>query len=384
MLRSIIAATRHGSPPGAESRCARAARLTALLTCCIAGLLATGCASPGGPIFEPLERPVVWPAPPDPPRIHYVGSLASDRDLKPGRSVGQAIGDALFGRQAIREMVSPFAITTDGQRIMVCDNSIALVHVFDLETRRYEQWHPAAGAGHDPFVQPVGIAFDPAPAQPRILVADSAVGGLYAFDLRGRGLGWLGREHLNRPTGIAVDTDRNRILVADAGLHHVAVLSLAGNLLGHIGSRGTGPGEFNFPTNIAIDADGRIYVSDSLNFRVQIFDPDLQFAGQFGERGNRPGHFSQPKGVTVSRHGHIYVVDAHFESVQIFDQQGRLLLSFGQEGRGPGEFWVPAGVFAAADDRIWVADTHNRRIQVFEYREPAQEALDFHTSEVTP
>jgi DNA-binding beta-propeller fold protein YncE len=331
----------------------------------IAALLAGGCGGPAGPIFEPLAQPLVWPAPPDPPRIQYLGQIETEEDLRAGRSLGQAVGDVIFGRRDVRSMLTPFAITGDGsgERIFVCDSNAQLVHVFDLKTRRYAQWR--AGKEHVSLSQPVGVAID---GRGRLLVSDPVVGGVYLFDDRGRGLGWMAQEHLTRPCGIAVDPGRDRVYIADSGAHEVTVLSSDGALVARIGERGSGPGHFNYPTNVAVDREGRLYVSDSLNFRVQVFDADMKVAGQIGQRGNRPGHFSQPKGVAVDRHGHVYIVDAHFEAVQIFDRAGRLLLSVGEEGRGPGQFWLPVGIHIGENDRIWVADSYNRRLQVFEYR----------------
>ena len=84
-----------------------------------------------------------------------------------------------------------------------------------------------------------------------------------------------------------------------------------GELLGGIGERGVGPGQFNFPTNVALDATGRLYVTDSLNFRVQVFDSRARAASrQIGGQGDMPGYFSQPKGLAVDGEDHLYVVDA--------------------------------------------------------------------------
>jgi sugar lactone lactonase YvrE len=151
------------------------------------------------------------------------------------------------------------------------------------------------------------------------------------------------------------------------------VLCTRGSLIARIGERGSGPGEFNFPTNVTVDRTGRLYVSDSLNSRVQAFDADFSHAGVIGARGTAAGSFSQPKGIAVDGDDHLYVVDAHFEAVQIFDRQGRLLLGFGREGSGPGEFWIPAGIHIDRSvNRIYVADTYNRRVQVFDYHPEAQ------------
>jgi DNA-binding beta-propeller fold protein YncE len=331
-------------------------------------LLITGCSKPKGEVFPAVTPPIVWPAPPDPARIRYVGQLAKDVDLKPGLSLGASLKQALLGKEPERSMLTPFAVCTDGlHRLFVADSNAQLVHVFDLETRRYQQWR-APGPGRT-FSQPVGIAWDP---RGRLLVSDSVANAIFTFDSAGTSLGDFGSEYLMRPCGMAVDAPRQRLFVADAGMHEVVVLTLDGELLARIGGRGHDPGQFNFPTNVAVDALGKLYVSDTLNSRVQVFDADLKPLRQIGSRGDMPGYFSQPKGIAIDGDNHIYVLDAHFETVQIYDQDGALLLSFGQEGSGPGEFWLPSGMFIDLQNRIWIADSYNRRVEVFEYvTEPA-------------
>jgi len=347
---------RRHQPPSAKRFVPAAAPLIILI-----GALG-GCASGDSAIFGPVDPGLAWPLPPATPRIFYVGQLESSADLKEGRSLGEVI----FGADDSHSMLSPYAICTDAQeRVFVADSNAQCVHVFDLRRRTYKSW---AIAGADArLAQPVGIAWDDGPPR-RLLVADSVAGTVFVFDDSGRFRGDLGGEYVQRPAGLAIDRARGRLIIADPGAHRIAVLDLNGRLIRHVGERGIEPGQFNFPTNVAVDRDGFLYVSDSLNFRVQVFDTDFRPAGQIGGYGDMPGYFSQPKGVAVSSAGHIYVVDAQFEAVQVFSRDGTLLLPFGHEGTGPGEFWLPAGIHIDRNDRIWIADTYNRRVQVFDYR----------------
>lgn len=322
-----------------------------------------GCSQPKGVIFEPLETPLVWPSPPEVGRIEYVGLLMGEGDLKPGKSMFKSLAETLFGQESTKAMLTPFAVCSDGAgRVFVCDSNAQLVHVFDLESRSYEQWKPDPLEGS--FAQPVGIFFD---SLGRLLVSDAAAGNIHVFSSVGEYQGTIGDGHLNKPSGIVMDPATHRIFVADTGAHQIAVLSFDGELIQRIGKRGTSLGEFNFPTNVALTDDGSLYVSDSLNFRVQVFDPDLNPIRQIGEKGDVPGFFSHPKGIAFDQDGHLYVIDSHFESVQIFDTQGSLLLSFGQEGHGPGQFWLPTGIHIDRNNLIWIADSYNQRLQVFRY-----------------
>jgi DNA-binding beta-propeller fold protein YncE len=178
---------------------------------------------------------------------------------------------------------------------------------------------------------------------------------------------------LRRPCGLAVDARNDRLYVADAALHQVVIFSpTTQQVVARLGSRGMELGKFNFPTYVAVDSQGQLYVSDSLNFRVQQFGSDFMPIRAIGKKGDMPGYFSTPKGLALDSHDHLYVVDANFEAVQIFSTEGELLLDFGQEGRGPGEFWLPNGIFIDPRNRIWVADTYNRRIEVFDFLPEAQ------------
>lgn len=330
----------------------------------------TGCSQPKGEIFSAVEPPIVWPAPPDIPRIQFVGALSTEADLKPGRSFFKGLGEAIFGKDAIMAMLSPYSVCVDPkrQRLFVSDSNGQMVHMFDLETRRYERWHPADT--HPKFSQPIGLAID---SRDRLLVSDSVAGTIFAFSaLDGQYLGELGGEVLKRPCGMAYDAARDRLFVADTGRHQVLVLALDGELIKAIGGRGSALGQFNYPTNVALDHTGRLFVSDTLNFRIQVFDSDLQPLHQIGRQGDLPGYFSQPKGLAIDSENHLYVVDAQFEAVQVFDAEGRLLMTFGEEGHGPGQFWLPAGMAIDESDRIWIADSYNKRVQVFDYRPEVQ------------
>jgi sugar lactone lactonase YvrE len=321
-----------------------------------------GCTRPAGVIFPPRTPPLVWPTPPEEPRVAYVGALSTSADLQPAVSFREAVDRTFFGKHPTYSMLTPYAVCTDGgDRLFVADSGAQTVHVFNLQSRKYGRLTPVPPLR---FSQPAGVAWSP---EGRLYVADSVGGCIYVFDNAGRQVGRLGEGEVGRPAGLAWDQRQNRLLIADVARHCVVVMQADGSISQRIGRRGSQPGEFNYPTNVAIDSQGRMYVSDSLNFRVQQFDANLKPVRSIGRKGDMPGDLSQPKGIAVDGEDHLYVVDAHFEAIQVFDAQGQLLLNFGEEGRGAGQFWLPAGLFIDASNRLWVADTYNRRLQVFEY-----------------
>jgi DNA-binding beta-propeller fold protein YncE len=106
-------------------------------------------------------------------------------------------------------------------------------------------------------------------------------------------------------------------------------------------------------------------VTDTMNFRVQVFDSAGRYLSTFGKLGDGAGDFDKPKGIAVDAAGRIYVVEGLHDVVQIFDPDGQVLLVFGGSGAGPGQLWLPAGI-TLAGNVVYVTDTANHRVQVFE------------------
>jgi streptogramin lyase len=200
----------------------------------------------------------------------------------------------------------------------------------------------------------------------KILFTDSYNNRLYQYEINKKTLSIFNDTlQLNRPTGIAYSPVNQSIYVVETNAHQVTELDESGRILRRIGTRGTLPGEFNFPTSIWIDDSGKIFIVDAMNFRIQIFSPNGELISVFGKTGDATGYFARPKGIATDSQGNIYVADALFNTIQIFDVEGKFLYNFGAQGRGEGEFWMPSGIYIDKDDYIYVADSYNSRIQVF-------------------
>ena len=171
---------------------------------------------------------------------------------------------------------------------------------------------------------------------------------------------------LDQPTGIAFSKVTNEIWVVETNAHRIAILNEKGEIIRHIGSRGTAPGEFNYPTHIWIDKTGLVYIIDAMNFRLQVLNTSGEVISVFGEQGDASGYFARPKGVATDSHGNIYIVDALFHVVQVFDLNGKFLYNLGNQGQKEGEFWMPSGIFIDDNDFIYIADSYNSRVQVFQ------------------
>ncbi len=327
----------------------------------ISVFLLQGCFKEIADIREPLPD-IIWPAPPDVPRIRFVNAITGPADLNIKEQTINKFLNFLKGKK-LRPIVSPYGITVDkAGRLYVVDTFNKSVYFFDRTNNTYHTFPDKK----TPLKSPIDIATD---SNGYIYISDSHEAVIKVFRNEGKEyVREIGRGLLERPTGLAVNNRTGELLVVDTLRSQILKYNIEDlKFKGDIGSAGNIDGLFHYPTNIFVTDDGRIYVSDSLNFRIQIFTPEGQFVKTFGEAGDGPGYFSRPKGVAVDSDGNIYVVDALFDNVQIFDPGGRLLMDFGGTGREYGKFWLPTGIFIDERDRIYVSDSYNKRVQVFQY-----------------
>lgn len=320
----------------------------------------SGCATPAGVLFPAIDSPKVWPAPPETPRIRWLGAIASSDDLKAPRSTTEVIRAVFRGPRPAIGFSSPHNLAIAESRFLaVADGSGGAVHILDLVERTHRK---VTGFGNEFFRSPMDVAW----VGRRLFVTDAVRHEVVELDVHGAFQHRFGGDQLSRPVGITYVPRRKMLYVVDGGAHKIALFEPDGTPVITLGRRGSGFGDFNFPTYIDCRGD-RLLVADTGNFRVQLLDLNGAPVATIGKKGDAAGDLSMPKGVAIDRDGHIYVVDAHFENVQIFDQAGRLLMAFGETGTKPGRFWLPAGVMVDDEDHIWVADAGNRRLQVFEY-----------------
>lgn len=324
------------------------------------GQLIGGCAAPPRRPASEARQHLVWPAPPERPRITSMGDIAFPRDIRREAGIWSRIKEVLIGKKRT-EMVRPYGLTVDAEEnLLIADPGAHVVHIYHLPDGRYRSLPHSRDTVL--LLSPIDVDLD---GEGRIYVTDSAAGRVYLFQPDGRYDRSLG--DFMRPTGLAVNKTLKRVYVVDTKGQRVRVYGTSGEHLFDFGRRGEGRKEFNYPTNICLDREGRVYITDSMNFRVQVFDPDGRFLTGFGQAGDGPGSFSKPRGIGIDGEGHIYVVDAAFDNIQIFNAQGGTLLYFGSPGEHLGKFYMPAGIAIDDKDRIFVSDSFNRRIQVFQF-----------------
>ena len=165
-------------------------------------------------------------------------------------------------------------------------------------------------------------------------------------------------------SAIAIDRE-GRIYVTEVGNNRVQVFTSSGEFLHKWGTAGSGDGAFDVPRGIAVDREGRVYVTEVGNNRVQVFTSRGEFLHKWGTPGDGDGAFDGPLGVAVDGDSRVYVVDAGNDRIQVFSSSGEFLHKWGTSGDGDGAFDGPLGVAVDGENRIYVTDTGNNRIQVF-------------------
>lgn len=334
------------------------------------GVLALGACAPKA---YRQEAALAWPVLPENPRIRYLESFGGS--MYYAKPVGRNLLEFFVGADPSLGLIKPVGVAADDKGNIYVSDAPGWVVMLDREQEKVRtiadqgQAKPLAATGLG-FYNPRRELIICDPGRPAVLVVDpdrNAIKRMFA-------------EPFSKPVGVAVDEPRDRIAVADSGNHTVVVMSLlTGEVAFTAGGKGTEEGKLYYPAHVAFDSDGKLYVTDTMNFRVQVFDEEGQFVATIGSLGVNPGQFSRPKGLGLDSEGHLYVVDSAFNNVQLFDpENGNLLMVFGAGGQQPGEFQLPHGLFVDKQDRVYVVDQYNHRVQIFEYlnREKSKQAGD--------
>jgi DNA-binding beta-propeller fold protein YncE len=147
---------------------------------------------------------------------------------------------------------------------------------------------------------------------------------------------------------------------------HVTICTVDGDYRADFGTYGTGDGQFIWPTAIAVDRDGYVYVSSESEHRIQKFSSTGQFVSKWGTPGDRDGELDRPSGMVFDGGENLYVVDHMNNRIQKFTKDGKFLLKWGTKGEDHGQFNLPWGIGLDASGNVYVADWRNDRIQKFD------------------
>ena len=223
------------------------------------------------------------------------------------------------------------------------------------------------GSGHGQFDRPLAVTVD---GEGNILVADTHNNRIQKFTAEGQFLTAVGKYgsgplQFNYPTDIAFNTINNKVYVADSSNKRIQVLNSDLTLSSIFGKEGNGKGQFIHPCGIACDSTGKVYVADSGNHRIQVFTAEGKFIRMFGRRGQGRGELVRPHYVAVDTSGMVYVSEDGNHRVSMFTTEGQFVTSFGRKGSGPGEFNSPRGLAVDNNGVVYLCDRDNNRIQAF-------------------
>ncbi len=294
-----------------------------------------------------------------------------------GKKAKQTWMDRLAGTQSQDEkftvknypfqLLGPYGMAVDSKgRLYVADQKVGAIFIFNTETKDTELIGNGIQA-HFAMINSVVVDDDD-----RIFVSDGKLGKVLVFDAKHQAQDQI--KGLVDPVGLAIDKENRLLYVVDTQQDQVLVYD-ADTLkpLRKIGTGGkkhtlTTPGDFALPTDVAVDKDGNVYVTDTLNWRVEIFDAEGKFISQFGKHCDAIGCFERPKGIAVDSDGHIWVVDNSLSLVQAYDRDGTLLGYVGGPGRLLGQFNDPVGIFIDQNNRMFVSEQYPwGRVQQFRY-----------------
>lgn len=253
----------------------------------------------------------------------------------------------------------------DGEHFYVVDKT-GRIQRFDTQGNVDVVWHmPQIDAG-----KPTGLGRGP---HDEIFAADTHYGRVMQFDARGRTLATfgtfgLGPGRFRLPTDVAVDADGAMYVSEYGGNDRISKFDRERNYLFSFAEPGSGAAHMERPQSLVFAPDGTLWVSDAGQHRICHFTRDGHFLGAFGRLGEQVGELRFPYGLDLLSDGTLVVAEYGNNRIQRFRGDGTPLGVWGRAGRGPGELAYPWAVVALRDDKLAVIDSGNNRIQLIDAR----------------
>lgn len=257
----------------------------------------------------------------------------------------------------------PMDIAKIGEFLYVSDTKNKRIQVFDAGGTPIFHFGKE-GDGPGEFMFPYGVSGD---KKGRIFVADLFNGNISIFDSKGKFIEYFNDKNkiLKAPGGLRIVDEA--LYVTDIEKAQVFKFDLSGKLLMALGQPGEAEGHFRAPNAVTADGDGNIYVVDTGNQRVQIFDNKGKFKKTINgsEDGKGKATLVNPRGIDVDSRGFIYVVNNLTHYIYAFDKEGKKAFQFGGIGDQNEQFYLPNGLFIDDTDHVYITDTLNQRVAVY-------------------
>jgi sugar lactone lactonase YvrE len=252
------------------------------------------------------------------------------------------------------------------------ENCILIVDGDGKLLESWTQWDHLFAGGRGPH----HIKISPYDPEKHVWIIDDMLHQIFEFTHDGKQLvmtlgekGVQGEDdkHFGRPTDIAWLPD-GTFFISDGYINtRVVKFDKSGKYLMTWGKKGSGPGEFNLPHAIDIDANRRVYVADRSNSRVQIFDENGKYLSEWD-------HIRTPSHIMVTADQHLWVVDGLTNKFLKYDLDGKLLYSWGTYGSFPGAFWWVHQFSVDSDGNLYAAEAYGGRTQKFRPKKDADPA----------
>lgn len=270
---------------------------------------------------------------------------------------------------------TPSGVAVTASAIYVADTRNHRVQVYDRAYVYQATIGVGWGDGNDQFKDPVDVAIDDAG---NVYVVDTGNIRVQQFDssyVHQRTFGTTGvpyvtdGEHFNDPAGLAINPTDGSIYLAEARGHCLVKLDASDDLVWTVGEPGVKGGDnthFIYPQDVALDDSGAVYVVDTYNHRVQIYDAGGVYSDTLGSWGSGDYQFDRPHGLTISPDGLIYVADSGNHRVQIFDASLNYVDTLGTPGSGDFYFEWPEDVAVDTRGYVYVADAGGGTVVAFD------------------
>jgi sugar lactone lactonase YvrE len=334
-------------------------------------------APPTKQVGPPDYSKIVWPNPPAIARIKFQDTWSAEKlsQVQAETSTKKAKWmDRLAGTQpqaesnkVLFQLDEPYGTAVDSKNnLYIADSKVGAVFIFNTETRDLSM---ISNKIHAHFQRIIGLAMDDGD---RLFVSDPGLRHVVVFGPDHKAEEVI-TDGMASPGSMTIDRENRLLYVSDVELDQVLVYDADSyKLLRTIGTTGhkhelTTPGDFAKPTGLAVDAEGNLYVCDTLNDRIEVFDADGKFVSTYGKNGDGPGYFSRPKGVAIDSDGHIWVADGMQDRVQVFNNEWQLLITFGGHGLLPGQFQGLVNIMIDKNNRVFTSEIFPGRVQQFRY-----------------
>lgn len=287
------------------------------------------------------KNSVFWPGAPDLPRIQYLTAFKDSKDVVGEKKL--SLLDLGGSKDIFINLVKPYGITTANGKLYICDTLQADVITVDLPNKKMSRLAGNVNAGR--LKKPVNVAVDD---KGNLYVADTSRLEVLQYAPDGTYLRSFGTSKDLKPVDVRVDDAYLYILDAMTSQVHLYDIA-SGDYVKSIGRNEDPKRGLAGPTNMAVDDNGGVYVSNFGSGRIIKLDRDGNFHLGYGKLGSSFADFTRPRGIAVDKSGLVYVVDAGAQHVQIFDDKFRLLLIFAAPGTA-GSLNIPAGIAVSTDN----------------------------------